>query len=75
MGNAYTIFMKTTVDIPDELLDAVQSASKTRTKKEAITVALREYLRMRRSAELTELLGTFEEFMNRQELDAQRNRR
>lgn len=65
--------MKTTVDIPDDLLLAVQKASNTRTKKDAITVALREYLRVRRSADLTELLGTFEEFMDRPELDAQRS--
>ncbi|MEX2444745.1 MAG: type II toxin-antitoxin system VapB family antitoxin [Alkalispirochaeta sp.] len=64
--------MKTTIDIPEELLSAVQSASKTRTKKEAITVALEEYLRLQRSKELTALLGTFDAFIDRQELDALR---
>jgi Arc/MetJ family transcription regulator len=64
----YTIRMKTTIDIPEELLSAVQSASNTRTKKEAVTVALEEYIRLRRSEELTALLGTFDAFMDRQEL-------
>jgi Arc/MetJ family transcription regulator len=64
--------MKTTIDIPEELLAAVQSASKTHTKKEAVTVALEEYLRLRRSQELTALLGTFDAFMDRQELDTLR---
>ncbi len=64
--------MKTTIDIPDELLSAVQIASKTHTKKEAVTVALEEYLRVRRSEELTSLLGTFDAFMDRKELDTLR---
>lgn len=64
--------MKTTIDIPEELLNAVKIASKTRTKKEAVTVALEEYVRLRRSEELASLLGTFDEFMDREELDALR---
>lgn len=64
--------MKTTIDIPEELLAAVQTASKTRTKKEAVTVALEEYVRLRRSEELASLLGTFDQFMDRKELDALR---
>jgi Arc/MetJ family transcription regulator len=64
--------MKTTIDIPEELLSAVQKASNTHTKKEAVTVALQEYIRLRRSEELTALLGTFEEFMDRQELETLR---
>ena len=46
--------------------------SKTRTKKEAVTVALEEYLRLRRSEELASLLGTFDQFMDRKELNALR---
>lgn len=64
--------MKTTIDIPEDLISAVQIASKARTKKEAITVALEEYVRLRRSEELASLLGTFEEFMDQEELDALR---
>jgi Arc/MetJ family transcription regulator len=64
--------MKTTIDIPEELLNAVKIASNTRTKKEAVTVALQEYVRLRRSEELASLLGTFDDFMDRKELDALR---
>ena len=61
--------MKTTVDISRELLEEVKRAASVRTNREAIDAALREYLRVRRSAELVSILGTFEEFMDREELD------
>ena len=64
--------MKTTIDIPEDLLEAVQSASHSRTKREAVTVALQEYVRVHRSKELTKLLGTFESFMDRRELETLR---
>jgi Arc/MetJ family transcription regulator len=64
--------MKTTIDIPEELISAVQIASNKRTKKEAITVALEEYVRVRRSEELTALLGTFEEFMDQKDFESLR---
>ena len=68
----YTLRMKTTIDIPEELLSAVQIASKKRTKREAVTVALEEYIRVRRSQELVTLLGTFGEFMDQEELETLR---
>ena len=61
--------MKTTIDIPEDLLAAVQIASKKRTRKEAVTVALEEFLRIRRSEELKDLLGTFEDFMDQDDLE------
>ncbi len=71
--NEYAICMETPVDIPNGLLRAIQRASGTRTKEDAITVAVREYLRVRQSVELTKLLGTLEEFMDQAKLHAQRN--
>lgn len=65
--------MKTTVDIPKELLRDVKIASRSRTNREAVTVALEEYLRVRRSAELAELLGTFDHFLSRDELETLRS--
>ena len=64
--------MKTAIDIPEDLLSAVQTASKKRTKKEAVTVALEEFVRIRRSEELTALLGTLEDFMDQNDLENQR---
>ena len=68
----YTVRMKTTVDIPTDLLTAVQVVSGKRTKKAAITTALEEFLRIRRSQELVRLLGTFVDFMDNEELESQR---
>ena len=56
--------MKTTIDIPEQLILDVKRESNSRTTKQAVTVALEEYLRVRRSAALTELLGTFDDFVD-----------
>lgn len=57
------------MDISRTLLEEVKRAASVRTNREAIDAALREYLRVRRSAELVSILGTFEDFMDREELD------
>ena len=67
--------MKTTIDIPKALLQEVKRLSMSRTNKEAVTTALEEYLRLRRSAALTELLGTFTDFMDRDDLERSRGDR
>lgn len=64
--------MKTSVDIPKALLDDVKREASVRTNREAITLALEEYLRVRRSAALVEMLGTLGQFMDRDELARQR---
>ncbi len=61
--------MKTTVDVSRELLELVKAAASVRTNREAIDIALREYLRIQRSAELVSILGTFDEFMTSDDLD------
>jgi Arc/MetJ family transcription regulator len=65
--------MKTTIDIPEDLLRDVKSVSGSRTIREAVTVALREYMRAHRSAELVDLLGSFSDLMDKDELSAQRS--
>ena len=64
--------METSIEISEELLRDVKELSKSRTNKEAVTTALEEYLRIRRSAALTEILGTFSDFMDRNELERSR---
>jgi len=64
--------MKTTVDIPERLLRDVKEAASVRTNKDAIITALTEYLRIRRSAGLVDMLGTFSDFMTRDALDRER---
>jgi Arc/MetJ family transcription regulator len=61
--------MKTTVDIPEDLLLEVMRSSGATTKKSAIIAALEEYRRRRRLARLADRLGTFERFMSRKDLD------
>jgi Arc/MetJ family transcription regulator len=65
--------MKTTIDIPASLLKDVKAASGSRTTKEAVNIALKEYMRTHRSAELVEILGSFSDSMDRDELSAQRS--
>jgi hypothetical protein len=46
--------MKTTVDIPDEELEAVMRFTQAATKREAIVTAIADYNRRRRMAALVE---------------------
>lgn len=64
--------MKTTIDIPEDDLEEVIKHSGASTKREAVVTAIREYNRRRRLSGLAEQLGTFDEFMTREELDALR---
>ena len=54
--------MKTTLDIDDALLKKVMEASKSRTKKSAIEIALKEYLRLIKRQELKDLIGNYADF-------------
>jgi len=54
--------MKTTLDIDDVILKKVMEASKSKTKKGAIVIALNEYLRLRKRQELRELIGNYKDF-------------
>jgi Arc/MetJ family transcription regulator len=40
--------MKTTLDIPDELIKEAMTVSKSRTKKEAVITGLKELIRQRK---------------------------
>jgi Arc/MetJ family transcription regulator len=60
--------MKTTIDIPEKLLAEAIRLSDSRTKREAVLVALQEYNRQRRMAELTRHAGTCSEIMTAEEL-------
>ena len=60
------VYMKTTIDISRELLEDVKKAAGVRANREAITADLNEYLRIKRSADLATVLGTFEDAMTRE---------
>lgn len=54
--------MKTTIDIDDGILKKVMEISKSKTKKGAITIALNEYLRLKKREELKGLIGNYKDF-------------
>ena len=64
--------MKTTVDIPDDELEAVMQFTRAATKREAIVTAIADYNRRRRMAGLLEHAGKAELFITPDELLAQR---
>lgn len=64
--------MKTTIDIPEELLKDLMKRTSASTKREAVIIAIVEYNQRRRMGELTSMLGTFRDFMDRKELDGTR---
>ena len=52
--------MRINIVIDDDLLEQAFSLSRTRTKKDLIHEALREYIRMKKVKDLTELAGSIE---------------
>ena len=50
--------MRSTFDIDEKLLAQVQELSQARTKREAIEVALREFIRSKRIERARRLIGT-----------------
>lgn len=49
--------MRTNIDIDDELLAQAFAVSNLRTKKELIHAALKEFIRLKKRKDLTELAG------------------
>lgn len=61
--------MKTTVDIPEEMLREAMKHAGVSTKKQAVRLAIEEYNRRKRMADLADLLGRFDNFMSQEELE------
>jgi Arc/MetJ family transcription regulator len=60
--------LKTTIDIPNDVLADAMRLSGSRTKREAVLVALQEYNRQRRMADLARHAGSCSELMTVEEL-------
>jgi Arc/MetJ family transcription regulator len=60
--------MKTTVDIPEKLLQDAMRHTKAKTKREAILTALRELASRRSMADLVKFSGTAKDLMSVEEL-------
>jgi Arc/MetJ family transcription regulator len=54
--------MRTTLDIDAELIEKVVKTTGASSKKKAIEIAMREFLRAKRRKELSDLIGNYEEF-------------
>ncbi|MFC1533763.1 type II toxin-antitoxin system VapB family antitoxin [Thermodesulfobacteriota bacterium] len=52
--------MRTNIDINEKLLEEAFSVSTVRSKKDLIHDALKEYIRLKKRKDLTELAGTVE---------------
>jgi Arc/MetJ family transcription regulator len=64
----YSIHMKTTLDIPDRLLEDVMKISGARTKRAVVLQALEEFRRRARMEALLSRLGRSETFMDADQL-------
>ena len=54
--------MRTTLDIDPELIKQVVKTTGARSKKKAIEIAMKEFLRAKRRKELSDLIGNYEGF-------------
>lgn len=67
-------FMRTTLDIDEELVREVMKTAKAKTKKGAIVIALKEYLMAKRRHELRDMIGTYDDFdLSLEELEKMRH--
>ncbi len=58
MIRAYS--MRTTIDIPEHLLEEVQRATEATTRREALIIVLEDYLRRHRRRRVVEAAGTLD---------------
>ncbi len=64
--------MKTTIDIPDNELKEALKYTGAKTKKEAVVIAIKDFNKRKRLVKLSKMLGTFTDFMTREELKKMR---
>ena len=64
--------MKTTIDIPDDLMRDALKFSDSRTKREVVVVALKEFNQRHRMARLAKAFGTCDQFISLEELEKSR---
>jgi Arc/MetJ family transcription regulator len=70
------VIMRTTIDINSDLISEVMKVSGTKTKKKAILISLKEYLRYKKIEELKSLIGNYDSFnLNLEDLEKIRDER
>lgn len=71
----YYRIMKTTIDIPDKELEEAIRNTGAKTKRDAVVYALKDFNRRRRLEGLAAMLGTFDDFMDQEDLKKMRAER
>jgi len=61
--------MKTTIDIPDTAIMELMGFTHAKTKREAVLTAIEEYNQKQKMTLLVKMLGTFEDFMDGDDLE------
>lgn len=64
--------MKTTIDIPDTAIIELMRFTHAKTKREAVLKAIDEYNKKQKMIHLAKMLGTFEDFMDSDDLEIMR---
>ncbi len=64
--------MKTTIDIPDTAIMELMNFTHAKTKREAVLKAIDEYNQKQKMIQLAKMLGTFEDFMDSDDLEIMR---
>ncbi len=67
--------MKTTIDIPDVIMEEAASYANVKTKREVILAALEEYNHTRRVEKVIAMFGTFKTIMTNDEIEALETKR
>lgn len=62
--------MKTTIDIPDHVMEETTQYSHAKTKREAILTAMEDYNRRHRAAKIMKMFGTFTSADSNDEIEA-----
>jgi len=62
--------MKTTIDIPDNVMEETVTYSNAKTKRDAILTAMEDYNRRQRVARVMEMFGTFKSISSNDEIEA-----
>lgn len=73
LDGIYFGIMKTTIDIPDGVLDEVIKHTGAKSKREAVVTAVTQFNRLKRLQALNaRIRGTFKDFMTQADLQAMR---
>ena len=64
--------MRTLIDIQDELMEELLRIAKAKTKKEAITLAIKNFIKQKKRERLSDMLGHYEFGYTQRQLEKMR---